>query len=137
MAIAVAGGRADRDEHRLRLGNGGGKVGGEEQAAVADVAGDQLLQPRLEDRHDALLQPRDLGRVLVDAGDDMAEVRKAGTRDQADIACPDHGNPHAFSPAARPPLQNGNGAGMQARRRRLTAAAAAPSHYAEGDHRRG
>ena len=36
----------------------------------------------------------DLGRILVDAGDGVAEVGEAGAGNQADIACSDHGDAH-------------------------------------------
>ena len=55
-----------------------GELGGEEQALLARVLGDELGQPRLEDRHLAPQQRRDLVGVLVDAGHDVAEVGEAG-----------------------------------------------------------
>ena len=94
MAVAAPRGRADRDEHRVGVAHGLGQVGREGQAALAHVVGDEIGQPRLEDRHLAALQRVDLGRVLVDAGDDVPEIGKTRARDQANIPAPDHRNPH-------------------------------------------
>ena len=60
-----------------------------------DVALDQRLRPGSKIGIAPLLQPLDLGGVLVDAGDDMAEVGEAGPRHEPDIAGADHGYPHA------------------------------------------
>ncbi len=50
------------------------------------IARDQLIEARLVDRHLARIQPRDLGRVDVDADDLVAGIRQAGAGDEADIA---------------------------------------------------
>ena len=97
MAVAAPRRRADRDEDRRRPPSGAGEVGREEQPLLAHVLGDELGQPRLEDRHLAAPQRSDLAGVLVDAGHDMAEVGKAGAGDQADITRADHGNAHALA----------------------------------------
>ena len=70
------------------------QVGGEGQAAFARVLGDEFGQARLEDRDLAAVERLDLGRILVDAADVVAEIGKAGAGDQADIACSDHRDPH-------------------------------------------
>ncbi len=97
VAVAVARGRAHRDEHRLDVGDGSREIGREGQALLAHVAGDELLQPRLEDRHHALVQRGDLLGVEVDAGDVVPEVREAGARHQPDVTRPDHGDAQAVS----------------------------------------
>ena len=74
--------------HRLR------QVGGEGQPACAHVAGDQLVEPRLVDRHLAALERRDLAGVLVDADHVVAEIGKAGAGNEADIAGADHRDAH-------------------------------------------
>ena len=74
--------------HRL------GQIGREGQPALAHVLGHEIAQPRLEDRDLAAVQRLDLGRVLVDAADVVAEIGKAGAGDQADIARSDHRDAH-------------------------------------------
>ena len=63
------------------------------------VGGDQFVEARLVDRHLAALQRLDLGRVLIDADDVVAEIGKAGARNEADIARADHCNAHLVFPA--------------------------------------
>ena len=62
------------------------------------LRGDQIVEAGLEDRDLAAAQPRDLARVLVDAGDVDAELGEAGAGDQADIAGADHGDAHGVRP---------------------------------------
>src|SRR6185295_13725715 len=50
------------------------------------------------DRNCAAAELGDLGRVVVDTGDLVSEVGKAGAGDEPDIACADHGNTHKTSP---------------------------------------
>src|SRR3546814_4572758 len=69
-------------------------LGGERQPSGLHVALDQALQPGLEDRDLARLQPLDLGGVLVDAADVDAELGETCAGDEADIAGADHGNAH-------------------------------------------
>ena len=59
-----------------------------------DVLGTSSAKPRLEDRHLAALQGGDLGRIIVDAGDDVAELGKACAGNQADITRANHRNVH-------------------------------------------
>ena len=80
MAVAAPRRRADGDEDGLGRLAGAGEIGREEQPLLAHVLGDELGQARLEDRHLAARQRRDLVGVVVDAGDDVAEVGKAGAR---------------------------------------------------------
>jgi hypothetical protein len=54
------------------------QIGGEMQPAGFHVLGHKIVQPRLVDRHLAALERRDLAFVLIDAGDVVAEVGKAG-----------------------------------------------------------
>ncbi len=58
-----------------------------------------------------LLQPGDLGAILVDANDIDAELGKARSRDEPDIACSDYRNTHIFRPL-RECAQNGDAAGL-------------------------
>ena len=90
MAVAAPRRRADRDEHRVGVRDRRGQVGGEIQPLGLDVGRHQRVEPGLEDRHLAAPQRRDLAGVLVDAGDLVAEIGKAGAGYQADIAGADH-----------------------------------------------
>ena len=60
IAIEFARRRADRDDDDGRVPDRLGDVGGEAQAAGADIVLHQFLQAGLVDRHDAILQPVDL-----------------------------------------------------------------------------
>ena len=93
-AVAAARGRADRDEHRIGAGHRLRQVGGEGQALLAHVLGDERVEAGLVDRDAAVLESSDLLGCSVDARDGVAEIRKASPRDQADVACPYHCNPH-------------------------------------------
>ena len=98
MAVAAPGGGADRDEHGLGVADRLLQVDGEGQAAFAHVLGDEFGQARLEDRDLAAVERLDLGRILVDAADVVAEIRKAGAGNQSDIACSDHRDTHRELP---------------------------------------
>ncbi len=65
-------------EHRVGVLHGFGGIDGEEQALFLDVLGDEIIETRLVDRHDAGVQLVDLRLVLVHAGDDVAEIGKTG-----------------------------------------------------------
>ncbi len=83
---AAARGRADGDEDELyilhRLVIRGGKI----QPAGLVVAPHNLLQARLVDGQDALLQIIGLLLVAVQADDAVAQVGQTGTGDQAHVA---------------------------------------------------
>jgi hypothetical protein len=49
------------------------------------------------DRHHTALQGSYLRRILINAGNVMAKVGKAGSRHQAHIACSDHSDAHRKS----------------------------------------
>ena len=95
MAVAAARRRADRDEHRLGGGDGGG-VDGEAQALLTDIGLDQIGEARLENRNLAAIEGGYLLRILVDAGHVVAEIGKAGAGHQPHITCADHGHAHRF-----------------------------------------
>ncbi len=96
MAVAATRRRANRDEYRIGAGHRRFEVGREAQPPRRHVAGDQLVETGLVDRHLAARQPFDLSGILVDAGDGHPEFRKARSRDEADIPCPDHRNAHQY-----------------------------------------
>ena len=97
-AVAAPRRRADGDEHRVGFAHRVPEVAREGETAGANVLGDEIRKPRLEDRHLALPKRRDLARVLVDAGHDVAEIGKARARHEAHIAGPNYTDPQAHSP---------------------------------------
>ncbi|MNI47080.1 hypothetical protein D3C73_1015780 [compost metagenome] len=96
MAVAAPRGRAHGDEDGVGRADRLGAVHGEGQPPVADVVGHQIVQPRLIDGHDVLVQALDLGSVLVDAGHRVAEIGETGAGHQADIARSNHGDAHGL-----------------------------------------
>jgi hypothetical protein len=86
--------RADCDELQHAVRHARRHVGREGQAAGLAVALDDRLQARLVDRDPAGVQRRDLGRIHVQAEHVVAHVRKAGARDEPDIAGADDGDLH-------------------------------------------
>ena len=98
MAVAAAHRRADGEEHEVGVSDRRVKLGREADPPHAQIALEQLLQPRLVDRHAALAQLLDPARILVDAGHIPAELGEAGGGDEADIARPNHANVHEMCP---------------------------------------
>jgi hypothetical protein len=94
VAVTAARRRTDGDHDRVRLDDTG-RLGGELQAALAHVRFDQFGQAGLEDRNLTAVERRDLGGVLIDAGDVMTEIGETGPRHEADIAGADHGHAHS------------------------------------------
>jgi hypothetical protein len=74
MAVAPAGRRPDPDENRVRRCDRGAAVERKGQTPFLDVLGDQLVEAWLKDRDLAASQFFDLGGILVDADDVMAEI---------------------------------------------------------------
>ena len=87
--------RSHRDEHDLRPADRGRHIGGELEASLRLIALHQLVQPRLIDRKDVLLQPFDLGDVQIGAVDVIARLGETGAYDQSDVAGSDDGNAHS------------------------------------------
>ena len=100
MAVAAARRRPDRDEHGLGALDALREIGREAQPPALGIGLDQRFQPRLPDRHAPGVEPVDLGRVLVDAADLMAEIGKAGAGNEPDIAGADHRDAHAIAPCS-------------------------------------
>ena len=94
MAVAAPRRRADGDEHRFGLGYRPGQVGCEVEALLAHIDGHQPVEVGFEDRNVAVAQAGDLGGVLVDAGDVVTEIGKAGPGHEPDISGADHGDAH-------------------------------------------
>ena len=104
MAVTAPRRGANRDEDGVDAINALGKVGGEAEATGGDVGGDERFEAGFKDRHPPREQRVNLALILVNADDGMAEIGKAGSRHQADIACSDHGNLHRVSSLLRPSL---------------------------------
>src|SRR3546814_16567780 len=66
------------------------------ETATLMIADDDVLEVGFEDRHDALLQPLDLGGVLIDAPGREPQLRQAGAGNQPDIARAYDCNPHCL-----------------------------------------
>ena len=97
VAVAAPRRRADRDEHRIGLGYGSGKIGREIQPPGFAIGRDQRIEAGFENRDFATAQACDLAAILVDAGDLMAEIGKAGAGHQPHITRANHGNSHENS----------------------------------------
>ena len=97
MAVAAPRGRADRDEYGVGLANRLGEIGREIEPLLPRVPDHEAVEVRLEDRHVALAQPRDLVGVFVNTGDMVTEIRKAGAGHKPDVSGADHRNAHETS----------------------------------------
>src|SRR5581483_9821196 len=75
-----------RDENHVRVLNPLRGAGGEPEPPVGSVLFDQLLEAGFVNGDAALLQSFDLGSVVVDANDLVANLGKAGASYQANIA---------------------------------------------------
>ena len=76
--------RADGDVEEVGIADGLGNVEGEGQPL--GIALQELVEPRLEDRHLARAEPLDPRRDDVPDDDVVPEVGEAGAGDQADVA---------------------------------------------------
>src|SRR5690348_4821588 len=85
-ALVGAGGRIDSDKDKLGVRQSLGVAGREMQAACAHVALDHLLQARLINRQNALLQALDFFRNNINAGHAVAHIGEARASNEADIA---------------------------------------------------
>jgi len=86
--------RSHRDENGVGGLDGRRKVSREGEPAGLHVLANQSLQPRFVDRNLAPLQAFDLIRILVDADHFHAEVGKACSRDQPDVAGSNYADSH-------------------------------------------
>src|ERR1700730_10194130 len=109
MPVAAPRRRADGDEHRLGAGHRRRQIGSEKEPPRRHIGRHQRPQPGLENRHLAALQPGNLRRVLVDAGDRRPKLRKTRPRDQTHIPGPDHRYPHPNTCPIRNPNAAQNG----------------------------
>ena len=65
------------------------------QAARPEAFGDELREPRFQDRHLALAQPGDSFRVEIGADDVVAQMSEAGRRREPDVSRADDRDLHA------------------------------------------
>jgi len=86
--------RAHGDENDIRPLDRGADVGGELEAAIALVAHDQRLEPRLVDRQPVLAEAVDLGRVDVGAQDIIARFGEARPRHETHVPGTENRNFH-------------------------------------------
>src|SRR5206468_1465888 len=98
MSVDASGGGADRNEHGGSVVQAVGQTRGERQPPLPHVRCHELLEARLVDRDLAGIERVNLAGLLVDAGDLMTKIGNASPRNEADIARPDHRNPHEFAP---------------------------------------
>src|SRR5205823_8058748 len=73
------------------------RIDGEAKTPRLEITGDEIRKTRLIDRDFAPLQHFDLGDVLVDAGDEMPEIGKAGPGDKPNVTRPDDYDLHRSS----------------------------------------
>jgi hypothetical protein len=90
VAVAAARGRADRDKDRGGVGHGLFEVGGEIETVLARIGFDHAVEAIR-----CAARPRSWPRVLVDAGDMVAEICKTRARNETNISRPDYGYPHS------------------------------------------
>jgi len=90
--------RADRDELEQAMLDAALDIGRKLQAAGLHVALDVVVEPRLVDRHFAVVQALDLVLVDVHAHDVVARLRHAGAGDQADVARAENRQSHSELP---------------------------------------
>src|SRR5881227_3682311 len=94
MAVTAPRRRAHGDEHRVGSGHRRLEIAREAQPSGCHVAGNEMVEPGLVDRHLAARQALDLRGILIDAGDLDAELREARPGNQPDIPRPDHRYAH-------------------------------------------
>ena len=93
-AVAPARRRTHSDEDYISCGDRGSEIRGERQSPSRHIAGDQLGEARLVNRHLATLECRDAIFVLIDAVDLMSEIGETRPRYQPDITRSDHRQLH-------------------------------------------
>src|SRR5437660_5649433 len=94
MTIAAPRRRAHGNEHRVGSGHRRLEIAREAQPSGCHVAGNEMVEPGLVDRHLAARQALDLRGILIDAGDLDAKLGKARPGNQPDIPGPDHRYAH-------------------------------------------
>src|SRR5213082_2613166 len=98
MAVTEPRRRPHGYEHRVGSGHRRLEITREAQPSGCHVAGNEMVEPGLVDRHLAARQALDLCGILIDAGDLDAELREARPGNQPDIPGPDHRYAHQLAP---------------------------------------
>ena len=96
-AAVFVGRRAHSNELEQAMVHARLRVGGELQAALRHIAGDEFIEPWLVDGHPTRVQQRNLARVHVYADDMVAHFRQAGARNQPYITRAEDGEFHSPS----------------------------------------
>src|SRR5436190_15563183 len=97
MAVTAPRWRPHGNEHCVGSGHRRLEIAREAQPSGCHVAGNEVVEPGLVDRHLAARQALDLRSILIDAGDLDAELREARPGNQPDIPGPDHRYAHQVS----------------------------------------
>src|SRR5260370_33264670 len=77
-------------------------MSGEIEPLLPRVPDHKTVEVRLEYGHFALAQPRNPVGILIDAGDVVTEIRKAGAGHKPDISRANHRNAHEISRVPMP-----------------------------------
>ena len=85
MSIALPRRRADRDQNQLCVFNRVDCRRRKTQPIHGDIRTNKFIETGFKNRHDAGFQARYAIGVDVDAGDDVAEIRKASSGNEADV----------------------------------------------------
>ncbi len=88
--------RADGDELQRAVRNARLDVGREAQPAGTLVLANHRLESRLEDRHAARVELRDLGGIEIEAQHVVADFGQTGAGDETHIAGADDGDFHSM-----------------------------------------
>ena len=94
MAIASAGRGPHGDKNCVTVFYRIAQIGRKGQPFRINIAFDQIGEPRLENRHDILVEVRYFVFIFVDANHIMAEISETGARNEANIARTYHCNFH-------------------------------------------
>src|SRR5690348_3725556 len=94
MAIPAPRWRSNRDEYCIGRSNRWFEFGGKLQSAGIHIVADQIMQSWLVNRHAAAQKGLDLGSIMIDTNDFVAEVGKTSPGNKTDIASANHGNAH-------------------------------------------
>jgi hypothetical protein len=89
---------ADGEKYRIRRTNGRCRFGRKRKPAGFDIACNERVQARLEDRHLPVLELSDLGCIPIDTGYDVPEIGKTGAGHEPDVAGTDHCYSHEVLP---------------------------------------
>ena len=124
MAIAPPRGRANSNKHSICPIHSLRQIRCKGQPPRLDIAGHQILKARLINWNLTLIQFSDFFWGFVDTDHLMPKIREADPRNQANIACANHCNPHGLmslfgQSCSRPSSDNNRDTSPQTRQPRL------------------